>query len=640
MFRRLGLALGLLALSGWWAVAAPLDAYGRLPTIEQAEISPDGQRIAFVVTNGEMRKIFIQSVSGPKQESIIGVRNEKVRWLSWAGDNHLIVTVSTAKRAPFVSGPWVEQFMAQDFDLRTGKVQPLFGNVRTPGDYMNTIVGWPIVRIVEGRPIVFVKGWSFHSGEGRLTLFRIDVEKNIASVADGDADDVYDWAVDMKGVPTARVQYRRPTGQWTLMTRRTAEGWRTVESRTAPIDVPRLAGLGKTDGTVLLETTGDDGSRVWRELSTQNGVWGDVLSPNAEMIHDPETGRLVSQVTLDGDARVYTFFASREAAVWRGITKAFPGDRVSLASLSRDHSKIVVNVDSPTLGPAYALVDLTTTDATWLGPIYAALSADDISEVKPVRYTAADGLEITGYLTLPRRRDPHLLPLVVLAHGGPAARDEPGFDWWAQALASRGYAVLQANFRGSDGFGAAFLEAGYGQWGRKMQTDLSDGVKHLAAEGLIDPKRVCIVGASYGGYAALAGATIDHGVYRCAASVSGVSDLRELALDFKSRTGVAGERYWYRFIGAESSRDLVLARYSPVARASEADIPVLLIHGRDDTVVPINHSRQMAAALQAAGKSVEFVELPGEDHWLSQGETRLRMLTALVAFLEKNNPPT
>jgi dipeptidyl aminopeptidase/acylaminoacyl peptidase len=204
-------------------------------------------------------------------------------------------------------------------------------------------------------------------------------------------------------------------------------------------------------------------------------------------------------------------------------------------------------VDSATEGPGYALVDLATRKADWLGARYEKVLPEDLAKVQAVRFKAADGLDLSGYLTLPNGKPAKELPLVVLAHGGPQSRDTPAFDWWSQAIASRGYAVLQVNFRGSDGFGQSFVQAGYGQWGRKMQSDLSDGVRHLAGQGVIDPKRVCIVGASYGGYAALAGATIDTGVYRCAASVAGLSDLRRLVED----EGVTAKRYWKRFMGVQ-----------------------------------------------------------------------------------------
>jgi dipeptidyl aminopeptidase/acylaminoacyl peptidase len=262
--------------------------------------------------------------------------------------------------------------------------------------------------------------------------------------------------------------------------------------------------------------------------------------------------------------------------------------------------------------------------------------------VKFIHYAAADGTTIPAYLTLPNGRAAENLPLIVFPHGGPLAADEPGFDWWAQAMASRGYVVLQPEFRGSDGYGYSHTIAGFGQFGRKMQTDLSDGVRFLASEHIIDPKRVCIVGGSYGGYAALAGPTLDRGVYRCAVSVAGISDPRAFLRwveHRESKTDSLPIRFWTRFMGVENRDDPKLLEISPLSHADNADAPILLIHGSDDTVVPIEQSEDMADALKAAGKPVTFIKLKSEDHWLSRTETREQMLSATVDFLERNNPP-
>jgi dipeptidyl aminopeptidase/acylaminoacyl peptidase len=208
----------------------------------------------------------------------------------------------------------------------------------------------------------------------------------------------------------------------------------------------------------------------------------------------------------------------------------------------------------------------------------------------------------------------------------------------SQALAAQGYAVLQPNFRGST-LDAGFLEAGFGEWGRKMQTDLSDGVRYLARQGTVDPKRVCIVGASYGGYAALAGVTVESGVYRCAVAVAGISDLRRFRKWTVANELSVSQRYWDRFIGISDKNDPAIAAISPIEHVSSVSAPILLIHGRDDTVVPYEQSDVMLSALKRAGKSVEMVTMKHEDHWLSRSETRLQMLQASVAFLKANNPP-
>ena len=241
-----------------------------------------------------------------------------------------------------------------------------------------------------------------------------------------------------------------------------------------------------------------------------------------------------------------------------------------------------------------------------------------------------------GILTLPPGRDPTSLPVVMLPHGGPHSFDSEQFDWWAQALASRGYAVFQPNFRGSTHRGGEFRRAGYGEWGRKMQTDISDGLAALAEAGLVDPDRACIVGASYGGYAALAGVTLQQGIYRCAVAVAPVTDIRRMYReDYRATGQMRTTRTALRErLGNPDTWDEV----SPERFAERADAPILLIHGRDDTVVPYVHSEKMADALDDDDKPHELLTLDGEDHWLSLSETRQRMLSATVAFVLEHNP--
>jgi len=337
----------------------------------------------------------------------------------------------------------------------------------------------------------------------------------------------------------------------------------------------------------------------------------------------------------------YEFIEPASASRWRSITRAFGEKAPQLVSWNADQKRILVFTDSGESG-LYQLVDFDRRTADALAFAYPDIPPEKVGAVRHIRYAAADGLDIPGYLTLPPGvATPEKLPLIVLAHGGPASRDVMGFGWWAQALASRGYAVLQANFRGSDGYTRAFMEAGYGEWGRKMQTDLSDGVRFLTEQGIVNPERVCIVGASYGGYAAMAGLTLDKGGYRCGVAVAGVSDLRRM-VNWEARQEGRREsqtvRYWNRFMGAARLNDRALDALSPAYLADTVDKPLLLIHGRDDTVVAIEQSRVMAEAMKRAGKPVELIELAGEDHWLSRADTRQQMLRETVRFLEANNP--
>lgn len=630
------------------AFAAPLSAYGGLPSIDSVEISPDGTALATISSDGVNASLTIAPVGGGESKSY-ALGAAKVRALDWVGSDHLIITTSQTAAIAFLIGPRREYWRGFDLNLKTGRLVPLLDKSparQQTGTHIRdnaTVAIWataniladsPKVRTIDGVPTLFLTGVTFANSSAVLTIIRTDLKTGAQKVVELGEPDTNAILLGVNGVPLAKTSYEAKTGRWSLKLRR-GSGWNEAYVASAKTEEPQMLGLGRDGQSVVLAEQGEDGYQI-REISL-DGVPGPPLDARDAdgILFDPDTHRMIGLYILSGDDERYTFFDPKDQKVWDAVRAAFKGDRVRLESWTRDRQKIVVLVDSSTEGAGYALVDLATRKAEWLGARYQQLFPEDIGKVQALRFKAKDGLDLTGYVTLPPGRDPKNLPLVVLPHGGPAARDTPGFDWWAQAIASRGYAVLQVNFRGSDGFGWSFTRAGFGEWGRKMQTDLSDGVRFLAGQGVVDPKRVCIVGASYGGYAALAGAALDTGVYRCAASVAGLSDLRRFVDWSRMRNGVDAQRYWTRFMGG----DAALASVSPVSHVDRITIPVLLVHGQDDTVVPIEQSRIMAEVLEKAGKPVQLVVQKGEDHWLSRGETRREMLTATMAFVEAHNPP-
>ena len=361
----------------------------------------------------------------------------------------------------------------------------------------------------------------------------------------------------------------------------------------------------------------------------------------SNILLDPVTHQWVGKV-VRGDQPTPTFFDPVADGRARGALKAFPGLSTRLVSFTPDLGRMIIETSGTGDPGTYWLVDIETHRADPIGDEYPGVGLDAVGTVRMVDWKAADGLALHGVLSLPAGRDPKALPVVVMPHGGPEARDYPVFDWWAQLFASRGYAVFQPNFRGSSGYGIEFRDAGFGQWGRKMQTDISDGLAALATQGIVDPKRACIVGWSYGGYAAEAGITVQNGLYRCAVSMAGVSDPEGMISYSRRRSG--GEetlevRYWKAFLGVTSDWHNDLNTISPVKLAARADAPILLVHGTDDTTVPIEQSQAFERALKAAGKPVEFITLPHADHWLLQDDSRLIMAKASLDFVLRHNPP-
>jgi dipeptidyl aminopeptidase/acylaminoacyl peptidase len=629
-----------LAVGVTGAISAPVEAYGRLPAMSGVDISANGQSLAYIVNEGGSSHIVIQGVDGTVAHSL-NMGDRKVRSLSWVNDSHVIIQVSSTTGIPGVAFVG-EYFQALSLNAKTGAIVQLPNG--SEDSVLNVMWETPYGGAHDGKTVIWAGLYAkeaFADQDGHYDLYRMDPDTGIGrrhQMGDKETDS---YLARPDGTVLARTRFRSRDGRWSLDLRRNG-AWSEAYTVLAPLDHPSIEGLTYDESAVVLSIWNAETKR-WANapVSLADGKLGEPSAPDKpyDLITDGQN-RIIGS-TYEGVYREYDFTEPRIKATWAQVRQVFAGRQVVLSAHTPDFAKLVVYVEGTGEPGGYYLVDLAAKKIKRIGAAYPGLTGADIAQVQAIKYQAADGLEINGYLTLPNGKTAKGLPLIVLPHGGPQARDSAGFDWWAQALASRGYAVLQPNFRGSSGYGRAFTEAGYGEWGGKMQTDLSDGVRTLAKAGTIDPKRVCIVGGSYGGYAALAGITLDKGVYRCAVSVAGVSDMAKM-LDKEISQGSnegSAVRYWKRYMGVTSPSDPRLAQRSPVNFAAQADGPVLLIHGKDDTVVYFDQSTDMRRALEKAGKPVEFVTLKAEDHWLSREATRQQTLTSMVTFLERHNPP-
>jgi dipeptidyl aminopeptidase/acylaminoacyl peptidase len=343
-----------------------------------------------------------------------------------------------------------------------------------------------------------------------------------------------------------------------------------------------------------------------------NGLAGVSLTEDRPRVHWIDPGLAQTQADLD-------------TAVGKG--------RANIVSWDRKRARLIVHVGGPDQAGAFYFYDRTSGGKmTLISYSDAKLKTRKLAPVSTIRYKARDGLDISAVLTLPQGRAAKSLPLILLPHGGPHARDYEQWDWINQYLAWRGYAVIQPNYRGSTGFGSKFLEAGEREWGLKMQDDLNDAVDRLVTQGIADPKRVCVLGGSYGGYAAMRAAQRDGGKFRCAISFAGVSDLAALAR--YDRSFLKGKEYGAHLKKQAPDYDSV----SPLRHAAEFSAPILLIHGKADLRVPVKQSRDLAEKLKAGGKVYRYVEQPLADHHFSRQADRLQFLQEVDAWLRQYNP--
>lgn len=415
--------------------------------------------------------------------------------------------------------------------------------------------------------------------------------------------------------------------------------WKEIGSYRAEGDEDSgVVGLSKDGHSLIQSAYNEQSMNGLIALDMNSGktspLYFDPAYDISQVIKDEWNGRVIGTRYIS-DQLQSRYFDPADQALQTGLEAAFPGLQVSIVSSDMSKTNVIVGVGSPRKPTEYYSLNRNTHQASLLALTYPTLKENDLGEVKAYPYKARDGLNISAYLTLPPGKTAKNMPIVVMPHGGPDARDYIRFDWMAQFLANRGYVVLQPNFRGSRGYGHKFTEAGLQQWGLKMQDDITDGVKKLIADGIADPKRVCIVGGSYGGYAALAGATFTPDLYACAVAIAPVSDLAvQLAAEIKDGGGHTRlASFWFSRMGDDS---YTLAKVSPSRHADKVTAPILLLHGKNDTTVLLEQSKIEAEALKAAGKQVEFITFEGEDHYLELGATRVAMLKEMERFLKQH----
>lgn len=619
-----------------------LNDYGSLPNVGMVAISPNGHLIAFRKVTDAQDAVYIVSIKDKKQVLALDVSSIQPESIYFFNDDQVFLRASKFTR--------VEGFRGK-FDLSTGFVLNLsdkkIRQLLIPGEQIlagQTGLG-NVVGVTADGKYALMPAYSpvdNHFPKPTYSLYKVNLtRKHLRPIEDGTYH-TKDYFVNQEGEIIAREDYDEKENEHKVFALHD-DNW--VEIFKESTTVKHKAFVGVTPdfkSLVMLATNRETGRTDYYTMSLANGeIAGPLFGRDDADIDDVISNlqRVVFGVRYSGFTPSYKFFDPAIDKKMKSIIDQFPDQAVWLVNWTPDWKNLVVNVEGSDYPDDYFLFNAQN-ETQFLTSGRPKFNPEDINPIGKSVYTARDGLKIPTLLTVPRSKVGAMknLPAVIYPHGGPAAYDTIGFDYRAQALAAQGYLVIQPQFRGSDGFGAAHYAAGLGEWGKKMQDDLTDAVKFFTSKGLVDPKRVCIIGASYGGYAALAGGAFTPDLYKCVVSINGVGDLNDMLSWDKSQNGHDSEVADYmamQFANGEVDKK-ELDKMSPKMFANNFTAPVLLIHSVNDKRVPIRQSEQMLKALQKQNKSVEMIELEGDNHHLLEGATRTQALEATVKFVNQH----
>jgi dipeptidyl aminopeptidase/acylaminoacyl peptidase len=607
----------------------PTSDFAALPLVRKPILSPDGHRIvARSSLNGLNRLVLIDADNPTKQPQVINMGRTTIASVQWAGSQRLLITVQSTSTLYGVQLP-ILRLIAIDTATNASRVVDPKSRGLYAGDvlYTDPTGSWALVA---SQDEVFAMP----------SVKRVDLATGNATLVEKGRDNVWDWYADDDGVVRAGIAYEGR--RWTVWYRNAAgEPLKKTRGKFAKDDdsvVDRVM-FGQDNGGWIItnERTGRFG--LYR-YDFEKGAIGEAVFEHPEVdlddvTYDYAAGKIIGISYSDDRPRMKWLDEDRQS-LQQKLDKALPNATNFVVDTSDDEKRHLIWSGGASDPGGYFLLDRTNMKMHPVLEPYRILP-DHLATVKAVRYQSRDGLSIPAYLTLPRGRETKGLPLILLPHGGPFERDEWTYDPIVQFLANRGYAVLQPQFRGSTGYGKDFVTKGYGEFGKKMQDDLDDGVEWLSRNGQIDPKRVCIMGMSYGGYAAMWGAVRNPERYRCAISWAGVSDLDALLkYDKKTFSATRYFREWRAKVAGDGKAKL--ANVSPIAFADRVKVPVLIAHGEGDERVPVKQSRTMVEALTKAQADVASAFYKESGHDFGSSKDFNDFLQRVEQFLAKHNP--
>lgn len=602
----------------------PVDAFAKRSGIATARLSPDGQRIVYVAELPGGDEARIRDLETGVERTVLDGRDGKagLRWCDWSGPRRVVCGTH-----------WVDEIRGT-FHEQTGLVAVDADGTarrRLMRDSQDPLRDRIVDFLLADDRVVLIE--HDEDGDGLPQVSRLDTRSGALRPIVRALNPIRRWLSDGRGLVRLGIGYEQGVGsiyvraaegdEWDLIARHRLDDPAAWAPLAFGEDAADLYALKLHDGRYALfhVDLNRGGALSLMFAHPEFDVAGPVLL--APQSHDLVAVRYVT------DRPREHFFDAGEQALQRLLDAALP-DRVNLI-VDRDleGTRALVWSYSDAWPGSLHLLETSSGRMVEIGRQYPELDATGLGRTIALAYHARDGQLVPAYLTVPRDRVPQGLPAVLMPHGGPETRVVWGFDPLVQLLATRGFAVLQMNFRGSSGFGVGYLALGTGDWDGVMHRDVTDGANWLVRQGIADPDRLCIVGSSFGGYLALLGAVREPQRYRCAASQGGIADLNAL---LESKQPFRFSETWRERLGVDTQ---ALARASPVTTAEQARAAILLVHGTADVVVPPAQSRAMARALERADRHVDVEMLEGCGHDLESEACRFEYYRRLDDFLRR-----
>lgn len=593
----------------------PMEDFFRNPEQSGFQLSPNGEYISFMKPWERRMNIFVQKIGAEEAVRVTSATERDIPAYFWSGNERIVYL----------------QDRGGDENYRLYTVSTDGAESRELTPFENTRV--TIIDSLEEQDDFILIGMN-RRDQRLFDVYRLNLETGELTLLEENPGDIAGWMTDHDG--KLRVAVRSDGVNTSLLYRdKEDEPFRNILTTDFRESVSPLFFTFDNTKLYVASNLGRDKSAIF-VFNPRTVEHEELLFEHPDVdvssLFRSRKRKVITGTGFTTDRFRYHFFDEERAALQNELEERLPGDEVVVASMSRDETKVLVYAGSDRTRGTYFFFDRETKDFRKLAELAPWLAKERMAPMTPVSYVSRDGLTIHGYLTLPPGKEPKNLPVVIHPHGGPWVRDGWGFDPQVQFLASRGLAVLQMNFRGSTGYGRAFWEAGFKEWGRSMQDDVTDGVLWLVEQGIADPKRVGIYGASYGGYAVLAGLAFTPDLYACGVDYVGVSNIFTL-LETIPPYWELGRQMLYEKIGHPEKDKELLKAASPVFHADRITAPLFVAQGANDPRVKKAESDQIVEALRSRGIEVEYMVKENEGHGFRNEENRFDFYRAMERFL-------